>query len=235
MKTIGIIGGMGPLATADLYTKIINFTVAEKDQEHVPVIIDSNPLIPDRTDYILHGGESPLPEIVKSIRRLEAAGCDFLIMPCNTAHHIIDEIKTTTKIPFINMMEETVKIVARDYPGEKVGLLATDGTAKSGAYHRYFEPLGVDVIIPKEHQEDVMEYIYQGVKTGNLEKDLNGIEMAVHEMETMGATIFILGCTELSAVSQRIRTIENDFLDPLEILAVRAIQEAGGKAKELRR
>ena len=235
MKTIGIIGGMGPLATADLYTKIINFTVAEKDQEHVPVIIDSNPLIPDRTDYILHGGESPLPEIVKSIRRLEAAGCDFLIMPCNTAHHIIDEIKTTTKIPFINMMEETVKIVARDYPGEKVGLLATDGTAKSGAYHRYFEPVGVDVIIPKEHQEDVMEYIYQGVKTGNLEKDLNGIEMAVHEMETMGATIFILGCTELSAVSQRIRTIENDFLDPLEILAVRAIQEAGGKAKELRR
>ena len=235
MKTIGIIGGMGPLATADLYTKIINFTVAEKDQEHVPVIIDSNPLIPDRTDYILHGGESPLPEIVKSIRRLEAAGCDFLIMPCNTAHHIIDEIKTTTKIPFINMMEETVKIVARDYPGEKVGLLATDGTAKSGAYHRYFEPLGVDVIIPKEHQEDVMEYIYQGVRTGNLEKDLNGIEMAVHEMETMGATIFILGCTELSAVSQRIRTIENDFLDPLEILAVRAIQEAGGKAKELRR
>lgn len=235
MKTIGIIGGMGPLATADLYTKIINFTVAEKDQEHVPVIIDSNPLIPDRTDYILHGGESPLPEIVKSIRRLEAAGCDFLIMPCNTAHHIIDEIKTTTKIPFINMMEETVKIVARDYPGEKVGLLATDGTAKSGAYHRYFEPVGVDVIIPKEHQEDVMDYIYQGVKTGNLEKDLNGIEMAVHEMETMGATIFILGCTELSAVSQKIRTIENDFLDPLEILAVRAIQEAGGKAKELRR
>ncbi len=235
MKTIGIIGGMGPLATADLYTKIINFTVAEKDQEHVPVIIDSNPLIPDRTDYILHGGESPLPEIVKSIRRLEAAGCDFLIMPCNTAHHIIDEIKTTTKIPFINMMEETVKIVARDYPGEKVGLLATDGTAKSGAYHRYFEPVGVDVIIPKEHQEDVMDYIYQGVKTGNLEKDLNGIKMAVHEMEAMGATIFILGCTELSAVSQKIRTIENDFLDPLEILAVRAIQEAGGKAKELRR
>jgi len=235
MKTIGIIGGMGPLATADLYTKIINLTVAEKDQEHVPVIIDSNPLIPDRTAYILHGGESPLPEIVKSIRRLEAAGCDFLIMPCNTAHQIIDEIKATTKIPFINMMEETVNIVARDYPGEKVGLLATDGTVKSGAYHRYFEPLGVDLIIPKEYQEDVMDYIYQGVKTGNLEKDLKGIGMAIHEMESMGATIFILGCTELSAVSQRIRTIENVFLDPLEILAVRAIQEAGGKAKELRR
>lgn len=233
MKTIGIIGGMGPLATADLYTKIIKFTLAEKDQEHVPVIIDSNPLIPDRTAYILQGGESPLPEIVKSIRRLEAAGCDFLIMPCNTAHHIIDEIKATTKIPFINMMEETVKVVAEMYPGEKVGLLATDGTAKSGAYHKYFASVGLDVIIPKDHQEDVMDYIYKGVKTGNLEKDLKGLEMAIHEMEAMGATIFILGCTELSAVSQKIRTIDKVLLDPLEILAVRSIKEAGGKAKEL--
>ena len=92
MKTIGIIGGMGPLATADLYRKMIEGTVAEKDQDHVHVIIDSNPWIPDRTEYILHNGPSPLPEIVKSIRRLEAAGCDFLIMPCNTAHHIIEEI-----------------------------------------------------------------------------------------------------------------------------------------------
>lgn len=233
MKTIGIIGGMGPLATADLYTKIIKFTLAEKDQEHVPVIIDSNPLIPDRTAYILQGGESPLPEIVKSIRRLEAAGCDFLIMPCNTAHHIIDEIKATTKIPFINMMEETVKVVAEMYPGEKVGLLATDGTAKSGAYHKYFASVGLDVIIPKDHQEDVMDYIYKGVKTGNLEKDLKGLEMAIHEMEAMGATTFILGCTELSAVSQKIRTIDKVLLDPLEILAVRSIKEAGGKAKEL--
>lgn len=233
MKTIGIIGGMGPLATADLYTKIIKFTVAEKDQEHVPVIIDSNPLIPDRTEYILHGGESPLPEIVKSIRRLEAAGCDFLIMPCNTAHHIINEIKETTKIPFINMMEETVKVVAQDYPGEKVGLLATDGTAKSGAYHKYFETVGVEVVIPLEHQKDVMDYIYEGVKTGNLDKDLKGIGMAINEMEAMGATIFILGCTELSAVSKRIRTIEKTLLDPLEILAVKSINEAGGKAKEL--
>lgn len=226
---------MGPLATADLYTKIINFTEAEKDQEHVPVIIDSNPLIPDRTEYILHGGESPLPEIVKSIRRLEAAGCDFLIMPCNTAHHIINEIKATTKIPFINMMEETVKIVAQDYPGEKVGLLATDGTAKSGAYHKYFQKVDVDVIIPIEHQEDVMDYIYDGVKTGNLNKDLKGIEMAINEMEAMGATIFVLGCTELSAVSEKIRTIKKVLLDPLEILAVRSIKEAGGKAKELRK
>lgn len=233
MKTIGIIGGMGPLATADLYTKIINFTVAEKDQEHVPVIIDSNPKIPDRTEYILHGGESPLPEIVKSIRRLEAAGCDFLIMPCNTAHHIINEIKATTKIPFINMMEETVKIVARDYPGETVGLLATDGTAKSGAYHKYFEPVGIKVLIPIKHQEDVMDYIYQGIKTGNLEKDLKGLELAIQEMEALGATIFILGCTELSAVSNRIRSMKEAFLDPLEILAVTAIREAGGKAKEL--
>jgi aspartate racemase len=233
MKTIGILGGMGPLATADLYRKMIEGTIAEKDQDHVHVIIDSNPWIPDRTDYILHGGPSPLPEIVKSIRRLEAAGCDFLIMPCNTAHHIIDEIKTTTKIPFINMMEETVKYVAQKHAGEKVGLLATDGTVESKAYHKYFEVQHIPVITPIEHQVDVMAFIYQGVKSGILDKPLDGIREAIKEMKTQGATLFLLGCTELSTVSHRIRTIEEVFIDPLEVLAYQAILEGGCRAREV--
>lgn len=233
MKTIGIIGGMGPLATADLYRKMIEGTVAEKDQDHVHVIIDSNPWIPDRTEYILHGGPSPLPEIVNSIRRLEAAGCDFLIMPCNTAHHIIEEIKATTKIPFINMMEETVKYVAQKYPGEKVGLLATDGTVESGAYHKYFEAEHISVLTPKEHQKDVMAFIYEGVKSGQLDMTLAGIEEAVKELKQQGATLFLLGCTELSTVSHRIRDIQEVFVDPLEILAYHAIVEGGCIAREV--
>lgn len=233
MKTIGIIGGMGPLATADLYLKITNMTEAAKDQDHVHIVIDSNPKIPDRTAYILGEGESPLPEIVRSIRRLEAAGCDFLIMPCNTAHHIIEEIKATTKIPFINMMEETVRFVAKTYPGRTVGILATDGTCRSGTYEKYFDKIGIRVVKPHRHQADVMDLIYQGVKTGDLDRSLDGVRSAIEEMKEMGATVFILGCTELSAVSNRIRTLGETFVDPLEVLALESIREAGGRIKEV--
>lgn len=168
MTTIGVIGGMGPLATADLYRKMIEGTIAAKDQEHIHVIIDSNPLIPDRTEYILHNGPSPLPEIIKTIRRLEAAGCNFLIMPCNTAHSIIEEIKATTIIPFIDMMEETAKYFARKHPTELVGLLATDGTVESRAYHKYMEKEGIELLVPQENQKKVMDFIYKGVKSGKL-------------------------------------------------------------------
>jgi len=231
MKTIGIIGGMGPLATADLYLKITNMTEAAKDQDHVHIVIDSNPKIPDRTAYILGEGETPLPEIVKSIRRLEAAGCDFLIMPCNTAHHIIEEIEATTRIPFINMMEVTAKFVANSFAGQTAGVLATDGTCRSGAYERYFEKHGIQVVKPDQYQPDVMELIYKGVKSGVLDMSLAGIEAAIEEMKEKGATVFILGCTELSAVSHRIRSLGDTFVDPLEVLAMESIKEAGGRVK----
>lgn len=233
MKIIGVIGGMGPLATADLYKKIIYFTVAEKDQDHSHVIIDSNPKIPDRTDYILHKGPSPIPEIVKSIRRLEAAGCDFLIMPCNTAHTIIEEIKKTTKVPFLNMMEETAKYVAKKHPGEIIGLLATDGTVYSGAYHKYLEKEGVKVVTPSENQEKVMDFIFKGVKSGNVMMSLKGIEDAVKELTEKGASVILLGCTELSAVSDRIKELDYVFVDPLDILAHAAVIKGGKKAKEV--
>ena len=86
-KTIGIIGGMGPLATADLFEKIVGHTKAACDQEHLHVVIDSNTNIPDRTAALLHGGADPLPELTGSARRLEAMGADVLIMPCNTAQN----------------------------------------------------------------------------------------------------------------------------------------------------
>jgi aspartate racemase len=103
MKTIGILGGMGPLATADLYRKIILHTKADKDQDHVHAIIDGNTNIPDRTAYIMGKGENPLPEMIKSARTLERAGVDFIIMPCNTAHHFFDQLAKSVNIPLLNM------------------------------------------------------------------------------------------------------------------------------------
>jgi aspartate racemase len=103
MKTIGMIGGMGPLATVHLFERIVLRTKAEKDQDHIRIIIDNNTNIQDRTKAILGYGESPVKELVGSAKMLEKSGADFLIMPCNTAHYFIDHIKKNIKIPFINM------------------------------------------------------------------------------------------------------------------------------------
>ena len=132
MKTIGIIGGMGPLATVHLFERIVLRTKAEKDQEHIRVLIDSNTNIPDRTKAILGNGKSPVKELVNSAKILENGGADFLIMPCNTAHYFIEEIKKNISIPFINMIEESVKFTYDKYGKEAVvGIMATDGTIKT--------------------------------------------------------------------------------------------------------
>ena len=124
-KTIGIVGGMGPLATSDLFRKIVEITDAASDQEHVRVCIDNNTEIPDRTAAILKGGEDPVPEMVKSAVRLQGMGADVLIMPCNTAHYFYDRLTPFVDTPFLNMIEETAKEIKRRGI-KKAGLLATD-------------------------------------------------------------------------------------------------------------
>src|SRR5699024_10166329 len=111
MKTLGILGGMGPLATVKLFEKIVSLTHANKDQEHIHTIIDSNINIPHRSRYILGNGDDPLNELIKSAKRLENAGADFLVMPCNTAHYFYDKIVAVMNIPFLNMIEETAKYI----------------------------------------------------------------------------------------------------------------------------
>ena len=111
-KTVGILGGMGPLATADLFRKIITHTRAETDQEHIPVLIDSNTAIPDRTAALLYGGADPMPEMIRSAKRLEAAGADVLVMPCNTAHGYLDRLARQVRIPFLNMIDLTCRASA---------------------------------------------------------------------------------------------------------------------------
>jgi aspartate racemase len=110
-KILGIIGGMGPLATVNLFNKIVINTDAQNDQEHIHMLVDNNINIPDRTAFLLGTGEDPTEELIKSAVRLEKAGADFLIMPCNTAHHFYEVIKEKINIDFLNMIEETVKFI----------------------------------------------------------------------------------------------------------------------------
>ena len=230
-KTIGILGGMGPLATAELLKAIVLLTDAKNDNEHLRVIADSNTNIPDRTAAILHGGMDPRPQMIASAKLLENAGADFLIMPCNTAHYFLQDIASQVAIPFISMIEETVREVAR-LGLKKVGVLSTSGTAQSGVYSKAFEACGITPLVPKEdEQQHIMDVIYKGVKAGNFSLDVCGVRRLIDRLAKDGADALILGCTELPIAFEAWK-LPGKTLDPARILAMRAIEYAGGVVKE---
>lgn len=231
-KVIGILGGMGPEATADLFHRIIRTTPAEKDQDHFRTIIDSNPSVPDRTEAILHGGEDPIPEMQKSGRTLQEAGVDFIIIPCNSAHYFHEKLSSKLDVPLLHMIDLTAERASNDYQEvRKAGLLATDGTVQSGIYHKRFEQKGIDIITPEsQEQEDVMDAIYGHIKKGNLEEGGRILKVVAEKLESAGSDVIICGCTEISLVLHD-GDIEKPVLDPLQILAETAVEVAAGKRK----
>ena len=226
-KIIGILGGMGPEATIDLFYKIIKFTPAEKDQEHLRIIIDNNPKIPDRTAAILGKEEDPLPALRETAQNLEKAGADFIIIPCNTAHYFLPSIQESVKIPILNMIEETAKETQKKNSSiKKVGLLASIGTYKTEIYHQHFRKYNIEVISPEEKdKEKVMKVIY-AVKAGNLSEEVKkSIILIAQKLIDKGAEAIIAGCTEIPLILK-----EGDapvpIIDPTQVLAKAAIQKA---------
>jgi len=226
-KIIGILGGMGPEATIDLFYKIIKFTPAEKDQDHLRIIIDNNPKIPDRTAAILGKGEDPLPALQESARNLEKAGADFIIIPCNTAHYFLPSIQKSVKIPILNMIEETAKETKKRIPQiKKVGLLASIGVYRSEIYHQHFKKFHIEVISPEEKdKEEVMKAIY-AVKAGDLSNEVKkNIISIAQKLIDKGAEAIITGCTEIPLILKE-GDISAPIIDPTQVLAKAAVQKA---------
>ncbi|MBT3836384.1 amino acid racemase [Candidatus Woesearchaeota archaeon] len=226
MKTIGILGGMGPEATNKLATLITSLTPVSKDQDHVPVISFNNSQIPHRINAIFHNTKSPVPEMIRMAKGLEMLGADFLIIPCNTAHYFIPEIQTHINIPFINMMDETVKFIVNNYPDtKKVGILGTNLTIKMGLYENPLMEKGIEVVIPSEDEEEkVMEAIY-GIKGGLKDKGKAILIDAAKNLIESGAEVIIAGCTEIPLVLHQ-ENLNFILLDPSKIVAESAINLA---------
>ena len=233
-KTIGIIGGMGPAATADLMKKITDMTEAAADQEHIHLLIDSNTGIPDRTAAILSGGTDPVPEMLASARRLESMGADFLIVACNTAHWFIPELEDKIGIPFINMTDETSRLL-KSRGVSKAALLATDGTVQSGLFDRALSAEGISAIYPDDGQQKiVMSLIYDCIKKGILDPDKlprKEIETICLDLRKRGAQALLLACTELPVAFDIMGLYEDDCIDPTSILAAAAIRAAGARVR----
>lgn len=229
-KTLGIIGGVGPLATMFIGEMIVRLTDASTDQEHIHSIIDNDTTIPDRTSYILgESTENPVPYIVNDANKLAKAGADVICIPCNTAHTFFDEIQNGSPVPFIHMIRETAKR-ASYLNARRVGILATDGTIASGVYQQALADEGIESVIPdKETQKKVMSVIYDYVKAGKEITKEQWLEIE-RAMDDLNCDRLILGCTELSIVNKDLK-LGNRYIDSLIVLAQTAIIECGYELK----
>ena len=223
-KVLGIIGGVGPLATMLIGEMIVRLTKATKDQEHVHTIIDNDTSIPDRTAYILDNSkENPVPYLARDAKKLAEYGAGVICIPCNTAHSFYEELQQASSVPVLHMIRETAKR-AKELGAGRVGILATDGTLKSRVYQTALEEQGLIPVIPEpDIQKQVMSVIYDYVKAGR-EMTWDIWEPIEQAME--GCDFVVLGCTELSIVNKELK-LGTQYIDSLTVLAETAITACG--------
>jgi len=222
---LGIFGGMGPEATADLYKQIIKLTPATKDQDHIPTLMYSMPQIPDRMASIRNNDLKLIPYLADGLKRLEEAGASFIAVPCNTVHYFYDHMQEAVSIPIINMIKETVNEISTKYPDLKsIGLLATTATIETKLYENELVKKGYKVNVPDSNMmENVMKAIF-GIKAGTdnqLNEDL--LAAAGHQVIGKGAELIVLGCTEIP-IAFNTERVNVPVVNATKVLAERAIQ-----------
>ena len=201
-KTAGVLGGMGPEATVDFMGKVIAMTEAGRDQDHVRMLIDHNPQVPNRQDAILRGGEDPGPVLAAMAAGLEAGGADFLVIPSNTAYVYQDAILAATHIPLISIIGVSIAAATERAPrATRIGVLATDGCLQSGIYQAGLEEAGLEAELPTEKELRKLMMLIEAIKGGKHTDNLAGDMVALAEaLAARGAGAIIAGCTEIPLV-----------------------------------
>jgi aspartate racemase len=230
-KTIGILGGMGPEATLECFAKIIKNTPAKRDQDHLRVIIDSNPKIPDRPAAISGKGESPVPALVKGCRCLQLAGAEFIIMPCVAAHFFLEEVRQQVKLPILSILDVVTEALVRQHPQiAAVGLLAVTATLRSGLFQKRLAADNIKAVVPGEtHQSMVMAAVADIKKTPPARSRLQITSDLIATAQTLisnGAGAIIAACTEVP-LALLPEDLSVPYFDALAILARAAVLEAG--------
>lgn len=230
-KKLGVIGGLGPKATAYFYNLIIDHTQADTDQEHIDAIYLNHASMPDRTRSILFNKTDELKDLlIKDAKLLESLGVSHIAIPCNTSHYFYDEIQDSVNIPVINMIDEAIKYTKEKvHDVTKIGVLATNGTREMKLFDKYADKNCVEIAYPSQKGQDrVMSAIYDGVKAGK-EISPSYLEEVITEMKGKDCQAVILACTELSVIY---KNEKNSFIvDSLLPLAYKSIEIAGKKVK----
>lgn len=230
-KTVGVMGGLGPMATVYFYDMIVRLTDAKSDQEHIDMVITNRATTPDRTDYIIgKSPKNPVDVLVKDAKKLEQYGTDFLVLTCNTAHYFHEKIAESVKIPVVNIVEETI-IYAKQKGYNKLGILATTGNIQTKLYQNMCEKYGIDyLVLDDEKQQYIMDIIYKDIKSGK-SADMEKFNKIVEYLKENNCDGSILGCTELSILKND-NDLDNKFyIDSLEVLARKTINLCGKNSK----
>lgn len=230
-KTVGVLGGLGPMASVYFYEMVVKMTDAKTDQEHVDMIITNRATTPDRTSYIVgESEENPVFTLVEDSKKLENYGVDFLVMTCNTAHYFYDTIKESVSIPVVNIVEETIKH-AKNSNHKKLGILATSGNIKTELYQEMCKKYHIEyLVLDDNRQKQVMEIIYDDIKSGK-PADMNKFNSIVDYLKDNNCDGVILGCTELSILKNDNDLDGSFYIDSLEVLARETIIRSGRKLK----
>jgi len=233
-KVIGILGGMGPEATLDCFSKILKNTPAKKDPEHLRVVIDSNPGIPDRIAAILGEGQSPVPALVAGCRGLQKAGADFIIIPCVTVHFFLPQIQAESPLPILSIIDAVAETIHRDFPETgTVGLLGTIATVENGLFQKRLAEDSIHTLVPDGAEQTKIIDAIKDIKDTRpprsrfeITADLIEAAGSLVEKKPAGAEAIIAGCTEIPlALGQK--DLPVPYFDSLTILARAAIRFAG--------
>lgn len=231
---VGVIGGVGPMATAYFMQRVVALTDANLDQDHVDMVVFNHATIPDRTAYILDPSKKdPAPILAADARRLQDFGADMLVMPCNTAHYFTEQVVNAVTIPLVSIIDCTVAAAENRIPGlERVGLLATEGTVASGVYQQAFAARGLSTVVPSlDDQALINEIIYGQIKAG-LPSDVATLRKVTARLQQAGATVVVLGCTELSVMAVDHHLLEDStFVDSMDQLVRATIRNSGHQVR----
>lgn len=211
-KTAGVMGGMGPDATVDFMSKVVAMTDSGRDQDHVHMIVDQDPTVPNRQAAIDSGHDDVSAPLTAMAKRLERAGADFLVLVCNTAHVFLEGVRAETTIPFISIIDESIAEIDRVSPGASiVGVMATDGCLDTCIYQDAIEASGRAALVPDDSNLRELMRLIHAIKAGDKGPDIaHGMEAVAQSLVDRGAEVIIGGCTEIPIVFEG-----NDFTIPV--------------------
>jgi len=228
-RTVGVLGGMGALATVDFLHKLVLATPAKCDQDHIPVLVRFCPEVPDRVDALLGRGPSPEPALIAAAQTLERGGAQCLVMPCNTAYAWHDAIARAVSIPILHIVDEALMAARLLGAPDALGLLASTGTLHSGIYQSRG---GGSVSWITSSDDEQNQWVMPGiraVKANCLDEGARLLQLAAEALIRRGARSIVMGCTEIP-IALAGQTIGVPLVDPTLALAHACVAWAAGKA-----